>query len=76
MFSSLSLCGISRRVLTAANRPRAHRWRPAGKYRTTGDQLLIDSAGKSVISFEDYAVAVLDELEHPRHIGRRFGVAY
>jgi putative NADH-flavin reductase len=47
-----------------------------GKYRTTGDQLLIDSAGKSFISFEDYAVAVLDELEHPRHIGRRFGVAY
>jgi len=47
-----------------------------GKYRTTGDQLLTDSAGKSSISFEDYAVAVLDELEHPRHIGRRFGVAY
>jgi putative NADH-flavin reductase len=47
-----------------------------GKYRTTGDQLLVDSAGKSLISFEDYAVAVLDELEHPRHLGRRFGVAY
>jgi uncharacterized protein len=47
-----------------------------GKYRTTGDQLLTDSAGKSFISFEDYAVAVLDELERPRHIGRRFGVAY
>src|SRR5690242_4826798 len=39
-----------------------------GKYRTTGDQLLLDSAGKSVISFEDYAVAVLDELERPQHI--------
>src|SRR3954464_4051299 len=47
-----------------------------GKYRTTGDQLLVDPAGKSVISFEDYAVAVLDELERPGHIGRRFGVAY
>ncbi len=47
-----------------------------GKYRTTADQLLVDSAGKSFISFEDYAVAVLDELERPRHIGRRFGVAY
>ena len=47
-----------------------------GKYRTTGDQLLVDAAGKSFISFEDYAVAVLDELERPRHVGRRFGVAY
>jgi len=47
-----------------------------GKYRTTGDQLLVDAAGKSFISFEDYAVAVLDELERPKHVGRRFGVAY
>jgi uncharacterized protein len=47
-----------------------------GKYRTTGDQLLVDAAGKSFISFEDYAVAVLDELERPKHIGRRYGVAY
>ncbi len=47
-----------------------------GVYRTTGDQLLVDPRGKSFISFEDYAVAVLDELEHPKHIGRRFGVAY
>jgi putative NADH-flavin reductase len=47
-----------------------------GKYRTTGDQVLLDAAGKSFISFDDYAVAVLDELEHPRHIGLRFGVAY
>jgi putative NADH-flavin reductase len=47
-----------------------------GKYRTTGDQLLTDSAGKSFISFEDYAVAVLDELEHPGHVRQRFGVAY
>ena len=47
-----------------------------GRYRTTGDQFLVDAAGKSFITFEDYAVAVLDELEHPRHVGRRFGVAY
>jgi uncharacterized protein len=47
-----------------------------GKYRTTGDQLLLDASGHSRISFEDYAVAVLDELERPQHIGRRFGVAY
>ena len=47
-----------------------------GTYRTTGEQLLFDANGKSFISFEDYAVAVLDELERPQHVGRRFGVAY
>ena len=47
-----------------------------GTYRTTDDRLLTDSAGKSTISFEDLAVALVDELEQPRHVGRRFGVAY
>ena len=47
-----------------------------GSYRTTDDQFLADAAGRSFISFEDYAVAVLDELERPRHVGQRFGVAY
>jgi putative NADH-flavin reductase len=47
-----------------------------GSYRTTGDQLLVDPKGRSFISFEDYAVAVLDELEQPHHVAQRFGVAY
>jgi len=47
-----------------------------GKYRTTGDKLLVDDKGKSFITFEDYAVAVLDELERPQHVAKRFGVAY
>jgi hypothetical protein len=47
-----------------------------GSFRTTGDQFLADAKGRSFISFEDYAVAVLDELERPRHVGQRFGVAY
>ena len=47
-----------------------------GHYRTTDDTLLLDAKGRSFISFEDYAVAVLDELEDAQHIGRRFGVAY
>jgi uncharacterized protein len=47
-----------------------------GHYRTTVDQFLVDASGKSFISFEDYAVAVLDELEQPQNVGRRFGVAY
>ena len=47
-----------------------------GAYRTTSEQMLFDAKGKSFISFEDYAVAVLDELETPKHVGKRFGVAY
>jgi len=47
-----------------------------GRYRTTGDEFLTDAQGKSAISFEDYAVALVDELEKPQHTGRRFGVAY
>jgi putative NADH-flavin reductase len=47
-----------------------------GKYRTTDDKLLTDEKGKSFITFEDYAVAVLDELERPKHVAKRFGVAY
>jgi putative NADH-flavin reductase len=47
-----------------------------GKYRTTGDAFFTDAAGKSRITFEDYAVALVDELEAPKHVGKRFGVAY
>lgn len=47
-----------------------------GKYRTGGDQLLVDGRGKSYITFEDYAVAALDELEKPRFVRKRFSIAY
>ena len=47
-----------------------------GQYRTGGDQLLTAEKGESRISVEDYAVAFLDELEHPTHIRQRFTVAY
>src|SRR5919202_6396176 len=47
-----------------------------GTYRTTINQLLTDSEGNSTITYADYAVAVLDELERPQHLGQRFGVAY
>jgi putative NADH-flavin reductase len=43
-----------------------------GRYRLGLDQLLVDDEGNSFISNEDYAVATLDELERPRHTGRRF----
>jgi putative NADH-flavin reductase len=46
-----------------------------GKYQTGGEQLLVDAKGKSFISFEDYAVAALHELEKPRFVRKRFTVA-
>jgi putative NADH-flavin reductase len=47
----------------------------SGRYRTGGDQVLFDTAGRSRISMEDYAVAIVDELERPRHLRARFTVA-
>jgi len=47
-----------------------------GKFRLGGDQLVSDAEGKSRISFEDYAVALVDELEKPAHIKRRFTIGY
>jgi uncharacterized protein len=47
-----------------------------GHYRTGTDQLLVDEKGKSEISAEDFAVAVLDEIESPRFRGHRFTVGY
>lgn len=46
-----------------------------GKFRLGGDQLLVDAQGESRISLEDYAVAMIDELERPAHPRRRFAVA-
>jgi len=47
-----------------------------GKFRLGTDQLLVDAAGESYISLEDYAVAMLDELERPMHLRQRFTVGY
>ena len=47
-----------------------------GKFRLGNDQLLTAADGKSWISFEDFAVALADEIERPAHIRRRFTVGY
>jgi hypothetical protein len=47
-----------------------------GKFRLGTDQLLADTQGKSRISVEDYATAMIDEAEKPKHIRRRFTVGY
>ncbi|MET9211077.1 MULTISPECIES: NAD(P)-dependent oxidoreductase [unclassified Nocardia] len=46
-----------------------------GVYRIGTDELLVDADGASVISMEDFAVALLDEAERPAHRQARFTVA-
>lgn len=45
-----------------------------GTYQAGKDHLLVNSKGNSYVSYEDYAVAVLDELENPKHVNERFTV--
>lgn len=47
-----------------------------GRFRLGKDELVTDAQGLSRISAEDYAVALVDEMEDPKHIGRRFTVGY
>lgn len=47
-----------------------------GQFRLGTDQLLANEKGESRISVEDYAVAMIDELEKPAHARRRFTVGY
>ncbi|MGW1604834.1 NAD(P)-dependent oxidoreductase [Streptomyces eurythermus] len=47
-----------------------------GAYREGLEDLLVDADGESRISTEDYAVALIDEVEEPSHLGERFTVAY
>ena len=47
-----------------------------GKFRLGKDRLLVGSDGESRISMEDYAIALVDELEKPRHSRERFTVGY
>lgn len=47
-----------------------------GAYRTGLDNPVFDNEGNNKISVEDTSVAVLDEIEQPKHIRKRFTVAY
>ena len=47
-----------------------------GKFRMGKDDLITDAQGNSRISFEDYAIALVDELENPQHRRERFTVGY
>ena len=47
-----------------------------GIFRIGGSVVIRDDSGESRISMEDFAVALVDELEDPQHIGRQMTVAY
>ena len=47
-----------------------------GKFRLGTEELLVAEDGKSHISYEDFAVAVVDEIEAPKHLRQRFTVGY
>jgi len=47
-----------------------------GNFRLGKDDLIVDANGQSHISVEDYAMAMVDELEHPAHHKERFTIGY
>jgi NAD-dependent epimerase/dehydratase len=47
-----------------------------GKFRLGKDDLVVDAEGNSHISVQDYAVAMVDELEKPAHHKERFTIGY
>jgi len=47
-----------------------------GKFRLGKDQLITDAQGNSKVSMEDYAIALVDELEKPQHERQRFTIGY
>ena len=47
-----------------------------GRFRLGGNELLTAANGKSWITYEDFSIALLDEVEQPKHIRERFTVGY
>lgn len=47
-----------------------------GRYRLGKDDMVVDTVGNSHISVEDYAAAMIDELERPAHHQERFTIGY
>ncbi|THF84160.1 NAD(P)-dependent oxidoreductase [Cohnella fermenti] len=48
--------------------------RRTGSYRKGKNRLLVNSQGDSYVSYEDYAIAIVDEIEKPEHANERFTV--
>jgi putative NADH-flavin reductase len=53
-----------------------HAGERTGQFQTGHDQLLTNAKGDSTITFEDYAAALVDELEQRKHVGHRITVAH
>ena len=47
-----------------------------GNFRLGKDDLIVDANGQSHISVQDYALAMVDELEKPAHHKERFTIGY
>lgn len=47
-----------------------------GKYRLGGTNMVFDAKGESNISYEDYAVALVDEIANPKHVRQQFSIGY
>ena len=48
--------------------------RRTGRYILGGEELILNSKGESVISYADYAIAMVDEIESGNHIKKRISV--
>ena len=46
----------------------------SGKYILAGEELTLNGKGESIISYADYAIAMVDEIENGDHIGQRISV--
>ncbi|MCX2450829.1 NAD(P)H-binding protein [Pedobacter sp. PLR] len=47
-----------------------------GQYRLGSESPIFDEAGRSSLSVQDLAVAIVDELEQPKHLKQRFTAGY
>ena len=47
-----------------------------GQYRLGGEHMIFDEEGRSRLSMEDFAVALVDEVQQPRHVRQQVGAAY
>lgn len=45
-----------------------------GSYQTGKDNFIVNTKGESYVSYADYAIAIVDELENPMHVNKRFTV--
>ncbi|TQR10354.1 NAD(P)-dependent oxidoreductase [Psychrobacillus soli] len=45
-----------------------------GTYQLGKDNLIVNAKGDSYISYADYAIAIVDEIENAQHVNERFSV--